>query len=171
MARKKIIKNRIVMKWSKSIYISLTYIILVLVTSCNGGKTMHEEYHKFENVSWNRFHEVVFSTSFEDIQSEYDIYLNIRHLPEVPYKEMTINLSIFTPSGDIRTTDYTIRFTERDGTKISECLGDYCDLLVPLRESFRVYEAGVTRFEIENKYTKIEMPGIIEVGLIIKKSK
>ena len=83
---------------------------------------------------------------------------------------MVINFTIFTASGDMRTTDYTLKFNDREGRKLSKCLGDYCDLMVPLRESFTFNEPGRIRFEIENKFTKLEMPGIMEVGLIMKKS-
>jgi len=147
-----------------------TTIILVFLLSCSGNQTVFEEYQKFDNLSWSRFNILKFEVNLEDIESSYDIYINIRHLPEVSYKEMVINFTIFTASGDMRTTDYTLKFYDREGKKLSECLGDYCDLLVPLRESFRFYETGRVRFEIENKFTKIKMPGILEVGLIMKKS-
>ena len=70
----------------------------------------------------------------------------------------------------MRTTDFTFDFYDQEGARLSKCLGDYCDLLVPVRQGFRLYEAGEVRFEIENKFTKLEMPGIIEVGLIMRKS-
>jgi len=149
----------------------LIFIVLVFLTSCTGNQTVFKEYQKFNKLSWSRFHILKFETNLEDTKPTYDIYINIRHLPEIPYKEMVINLTIFTASGDMRTTDYTLKFYDREGKKRSDCMGDYCDLIIPLRKSFRFYETGKVKFEIENKFTKIEMPGITEVGLLMKKSK
>jgi len=152
---------------------SLSFLIVplfVLFTACESERSVYEEYRKFDNLSWNRFDLLTFGVNLEEPGTPYDIYLNIRHLPEVPYEEMTVNLTIFTPSGDMRTTDYTLDFFDNEGKRLSECLGDYCDLLVPVRKSFTFYEPGEVKFEIENKYSKIEMPGIIEVGIILKKS-
>ncbi len=75
------------------------------------------------------------------------------------------------PSGEMRTADYSFKIKDKEGKILSECLGDYCDIKFLLRGGFRFSEPGIVKFEIENKMTKIETPGIIEVGLIIEKSK
>jgi gliding motility-associated lipoprotein GldH len=148
----------------------ISFFLLVL-TSCHSDQKVFEEYHTFDNMSWNRFNLLNFKMEVIDLEVPYDIYISIRHIPEIPYQEMIINFTIFTPSGDMRTSDYTLDFIDREGKHLSDCMGDYCDLLVPLRKSFRFYELGAAKFEIENKYTKVEMPGIMEVGLILKRSK
>lgn len=158
------------MKAYSTLYIVFISLSLSIFSACNGERTVFEEYQKFEKLSWNRFNILKFNASIESTAPAYDIFINIRHLPEVPYKNMLINFTIYTPSGDMRTTDYTLNFNDTDGNSRSQCMGDYCDLLLPLRESFTFGEAGVVKFEVENKFTKVEMPGILEVGLIIKEA-
>ena len=142
--------------------------MLIFLFSCSGDKTVFEEYRKFDDMSWNRFNNLTFKANIDNVDKLYTIYLNIRHIPEVPYEEMVINMSIYSPSGDLRTNDYTLNFTDSNDNRLSDCLGDFCDLLIPIREDMQFYEAGILKIEIENKFTKIEMPGIMEVGLIIK---
>jgi gliding motility-associated lipoprotein GldH len=140
--------------------------------SCNGlNKTVYEEYKTIENLSWYRFDILKFSADLEYVDKPYDILLNVRHLPLVRYEEMEINLTIYTASGDMRSTDYTIDFYDRDDKRLSNCMGDYCDLRTTLRTGFLFAEPGVVRFEVENKYTKLEMPGIMEIGLLLVESK
>lgn len=146
-------------------------LILFMLAGCQGEKTVFEEYRKFEKLSWNRFDNLVFTTEITNIEKAYDIDILIRHLPEIPYRDMVINFTINTPSGDMRTTDYTLYFHDADDKLKSNCMGDYCDLQLPLREGFTFSEVGTVRFEIENKYTKVEMPGIFEIGLILKEAK
>jgi gliding motility-associated lipoprotein GldH len=131
---------------------------------------VYEEYKKIEDLSWYRFDILKFSTELEEIEKSYDILINIRHLPQVQYEGMKINLTIYTASGDMRSSDYTIDFYDRDGKRLSNCMGDYCDLQATLREGFLFYEPGTVRFEIENKFTKLEMPGILEIGLLLREA-
>ena len=143
---------------------------MLLLVSCSNNKVF-EQYHKFEKFSWNRFEFVNFETQIKDIESDYDIYLNFRHLPEYPYKHIDFNFTIYTPSGEMRTSNYEIDLYNKQGERLSECLGDFCDMKIPVRKGFRFSEPGLAKFEIENRMTKLQTPGVMEVGLIIEKSK
>ncbi len=156
------------MKKYRSVFI-LVSVAMLLFTSCSNQKVF-DEYYKFDNFSWNRFNFVKFEVNIEDTETEYDIYLNFRHLPEYPYPEFNFNFTIYTPSGEMRTMDYEIGLFDKEGQRLSECLGDYCDLKIPVRKGFRFSEQGIAKFEIENKMTKLETPGVMEVGLIVEKS-
>ena len=156
------------MKKTESIFVLLS-MAMFLLTSCSNQKVF-EEYNKFDNFSWNRFDIVKFEVDFENTETDYDIYINIRHLPEYPYTFFNFNFTINTPSGEMRTSDYEIDLFNKKGERLSECLGDYCDLKIPLRNGFRFSEPGTAIFEIENRMTKLETPGVMEVGLIIEKS-
>ena len=158
-----------IMKHRSSLMLILLTLILHLLSGCNRYSVVYEEYTKFDDLSWNRFDLLTFEMQVEDIASPYNIFLTVRHIPEVPYEELNLNFTIFAPGGDMRTTDYTIEFYDIDGKKRSDCLGDLCDLQLLLREGFRFNEQGLVRFELENKYTKVELPGIIEVGLMVQK--
>jgi gliding motility-associated lipoprotein GldH len=140
-----------------------------LLVSCANNKVF-EQYHKFEKFSWNRFDFVKFEVNIEDMETDYDIYLSFRHLPEYPYHNIDFNFTIYTPSDEMRTSDFEIDIFDKQGERLSECLGDYCDLKIPVRKGFRFSEPGLAKFEIENRMTKLETPGVIEVGLIIEKS-
>ena len=157
------------MKNTKSILILLSVTLLLLTSSCSNQKVF-EEHYKFEDFSWNRFDFVKFEVNIEDTEIEYDMYLNFRHLPEYPYPNFNFNFTIYTPSDEMRTSDFEIDLFDKQGERISECLGDYCDLKIPVRKGFRFSEPGIAKFEIENKMTKLETPGVMEVGLIIEKS-
>ena len=158
------------MKKKQLVIIPFPFLMLPIQHGCDRNKTVFEKYHRFDNLSWNRFDILDFRMQLDKVDSPYDIFINIRHLPEVPYEEMTINFTIFTASGDMRTADYDLDFYDPEGKRLSDCMGDFCDLLLPLRRSFLFYEPGEVRFEIENKYTKLEMPGIIEVGILVKEA-
>jgi gliding motility-associated lipoprotein GldH len=151
----------------KAVKLLSVLVSIFFLSSCSNN-TVFESYHKFENLNWKRFDIQKFEFEVENIDAEYDVFLSIRHIPEIPYKEMLINYTIYTPSGDMRSNDLTMELYNNEGNKLSECLGDLCDFVYPIRTSMKFSELGTIKFEIENKYTRVDMPGIMEVGLIIK---
>ena len=144
--------------------------MLSVFTSCKSESTVFEEYIKFENLSWNRFDIIKFEVSVEDIKPEYDVYIHLRHIPEFPNEELKINLSILSSSGGMRSSDYTLDLIDNDGNRLSECLGDLCDFRKCIRREVKFTDSGIVTFEIENKYSRVELPGVIEVGLIVNEA-
>lgn len=151
----------------KTIQSFVILISIVLLSSCSSN-TVFESFHKLDNLNWKRFDNQKFEFTIEETEVEYDVFINIRHIPEIPYKEMRINYTVYTPSGDMRSNNLTMDLYDNEGNKLSECLGDLCDFSYPIRKGLSFSEPGTVKFEIENKYPKVDMPGIIEIGLVVK---
>lgn len=151
-------------------YSWLFIVLLALSSGCSNSKVF-EEYIKFDNLSWNRFNFLEFEVPAENIETEFDVYIALRHLPEFPHKELPVNLTIYSPSGEMRSADHLLELTDNEGNNLSKCVGDYCDVSILVRKELSFYEPGVYKFVIENKWKKVDLPGIMEVGLLIKKSK
>jgi gliding motility-associated lipoprotein GldH len=144
------------------------FIFMIVILSCDNRK-IFEEYQKFEKQSWHRFNILKFNVPVNDIRIPYQIDLNIRHLPEFRIEELPVNMTLYMPSGEIRTAEHILKFTADNGESLSECLGDYCDISFVLRDDIIFQDTGTIRIEIENKWPKLELPGILEVGLTLKK--
>lgn len=157
---------------TENIYSSFKIFYLLffmcVIISCDNQKVF-EEYQKFEKQSWHRFNILKFTVPVNDIQKPFKIDLIIRHLPEFRIKELPVNMTLYLPSGEIRTAEHILEFTTDNGESLSKCLGDLCDISFVLREEILFQETGTIRIEIENKWPKLELPGILEVGLILKK--
>ena len=147
------------------------WIMLILIISgCSGERKVYEKYHEFDDMSWNRFDYLTFEAALDDVNASYDIYIAIRHIPEIPYKEMEVNLTIHSPSGVMRSANHVMDLVDREGNRLSECLGDLCDIEILIHEGYTINNPGTVKFEIENKHTKLEMPGIMKVGMVVRKS-
>jgi gliding motility-associated lipoprotein GldH len=149
---------------------SLLLIGITFLLSCSGEKTIFEKYHQFPNLSWNRFEFVKFEVPVEDVSVAYDIFLTLRHIPEMQFSELEFNITMFLSEEEMRSADYTLELFDSDGKRLSNCLGDLCDITMPLRQGFYFSEPGTVNFEIENKFTKMELPGMMKVGLLVKKA-
>ena len=142
---------------------------LFISFGCN-QKKVFEEYIKFDKLSWYRFDILEFEVQVEDIETSHDIYIQLRHLPEFPHKQLPINFTIYSPTGEIRSANQVLELNDKEGNSLSKCLGDFCDVSIMVRGDITFYEKGVYKFLIENKWKKVDLPGIMEVGLLIKNS-
>jgi gliding motility-associated lipoprotein GldH len=144
--------------------------ITILLGSCSGNKVF-EKYIKMEKLSWNRFNVLNFDVPVEGNSTSYDFLVAIRHIPEIPYDILPVNITFYTPFGETRSLDYSIRLKENDGKLKADCMGDLCDLVITIKDDFVFTEEGTCQVVLSNRMSKVETPGILEVGLIVKKHK
>ncbi len=143
--------------------------VLLLLSSCT-NKPEFEQYHKFDNHSWNRFKFVTFEYPVANPDQEYDIYIILRYLPEYPNNKFNFVFTIYKPSGEMRSSDHKTWIIGENGKLQGEKKGDYYEIKIPVSKGINFPETGTAKFEIENKMTKLETPGIVSAGLIIEKS-
>lgn len=153
------------MKMRKYIVLVISTIILI---GCNSN-VVFKEYKAFENVSWNR-HDVL-NFDFQVQKSEsLDFYLALRHHTNFPFSFIKVNVTFFTPDGEMRSRDYHFRLKNRESEWKGDGMGELWDIELPIRKEMIFNKTGMCKVSVENKMNKAETPGIIEVGLIVKKS-
>ncbi len=156
----------------KKIFLYLILFTLTTLTfsSCS-NKPEFEQYHKFENNTWNRFDFVTFEFPVTDAKQEYDVYFVFRYLPDYPENKFKFVFTTYKPSGEMRSSEHRLWTISSDAKFQGKDKGDYIEIKTPVTEEISFPETGIAKFEIENKMTKLHTPGIYEAGLIIEKSK
>lgn len=150
--------------------ILVSFAVIMIFSGC-GRRKIYEKFEKFSNYSWNRFKYLNFDIDIKDTADTYDIFLSVRHITQYPYKNLDVNFTSFSPSGEERSMDYSFRVKDDENKFLGEGMGDLWDIELPIRKAYRFSEKGIYKFEIENKMTKYETPGIVEVGIVVRKSK
>ena len=150
----------------RTLFISI--IISFLLTSC-GNDVVFRKYNKMANVSWNRFDIQNFEVPVKK-GDVLDFYLSIRHHPDFPFDKIWINVTFYKPDGSMRSRDYEFDLKDKDGKWLSDCMGELCDIDLPIHKELAFNKTGNCRVRVENKNSKYETPGIIEVGLVVKRS-
>lgn len=145
----------------KNLIILLSFVLLL--GSC-GQKTVFKDYHRFDNISWDRFDILTFDVDVQKDQ-KLDFSLLLRHHTYYPYNYLDVNITFYTPSGASMSRDYHFELKTKEGSWKSEGAGDFWDIELPIRDEMLFSESGICMVRIENKMTKIKTPGIIEVGL------
>jgi len=142
--------------------------LLILVSSCD-NRLVFKEYRKFENISWNRLNILKFEVPVT-AGEELDFSLFLRHHTDFPYKKLYVNITFYSPSGDMRSAEYDFNLQDEKGNWLADGMGELWDIELPIRQNMRFGADGICKVQIENKYSKTETPGIVEIGLIARKS-
>ena len=80
------------------------------------------------------------------------------------------NVSVTATAGVLGARRVVEAVLKNEGNLLGDGMGDLWDVVSPLRKDFRFNQAGTAKIELHNYMTKLETLGIIEVGLIVKKS-
>lgn len=151
-------------------YKYLALLVLLLFTSCKHNKVF-EKYIKIDNNTWRRDKIIRFEVPIEDTISMYDVNLAVRHTSYYAYANIRMNLMITYPSKDTRTKDFNIFVRDRDGAFSGDGAGDLWDVTYPALQGVSLPFKGTYIFEVQNIMPLMETPDIMDVGLIIRKSK
>jgi gliding motility-associated lipoprotein GldH len=140
----------------------------LLLSSCDNAK-IYEKHLDNERITWNRFDVKTFNIDIEDISATYDFYLAIRHITAFPLDYITIQFIINTPSGETRMLEQKIRLKDAEGNWLGDGMGDLWDFTQLVRGDFRFTQAGTCTIEISSTMSQADLPGIMQVGLIVRK--
>lgn len=147
----------------------LLIFLPMLTISCD-RQLVYKEYRTFDNVSWNRLNILEFNVPV-NAGEELDFFLFLRHHTYFPYDNLFVNITFYSPSGDMRSAEYDFKLKDEKGKWLADGMGELWDIELPIRQNMLFAVSGVCKVRVENKYSKTETPGIVEIGLIARKSK
>lgn len=150
-------------------WVWIILIIGMLLPGCRES-AVFREYVKMEHINWERFNILEFEVPVKN-GDQLDFYLSLRHHTDFPYDNLYVNITFYSPDGEMRSRDYEFSLRDENGNWLADGMGELWDIVLPLRKGMPFYQDGVCRIRVENKYPKYNTPGIIEVGLIAKRSK
>lgn len=148
----------------------LLLLLLLVFSSCTHNK-IFEKFEKIDNYSWKRNKVIKFEVPIEDTLALYDVSIAIRHTSYYTFANIRVNMMINYPSGDMRVKDYNILVRNKDGTFCGDGAGDLWDVTHLALEKVSFPYKGTYIFEIQNVMPLMETPDIMDVGLIVRKSK
>ena len=153
----------------RKIYIILISIVPILI-SCQSD-TIFRKYYQFDDYQWDKDKNIIFNVNINDIKSKYDVIIAVRHTSQYPYANLQINLTFYSPSGQERTKDHNLFLRNNDGSFKGSVMGNIYDMEFEVLKKINFTEQGTYKFEINSLMPKYTTPALMDIGLIIKKSK
>ena len=139
-----------------------------MLAGCTNS-TVFKEYRKFDNVIWGRFDIQNFEVPVKKGEP-LDLYFALRHHTDFPFNFIDVNITLFTPDGEMRSRDYHYRLIGTDLKWKGDGMGELWDIDLPIRKNVLFNQSGICKIRVESKMNRTQLPGIIEIGVIAKKS-
>ena len=111
-----------------------------------------------------------FEVAVKDVKSEYNIYLTLRHITQYPYDNLKINLTVYAPSGEERTTLHTFPIKDKEGKFLGDGAGDLWDVKLLVKGKYMFNQEGNYKFQIDNLMDYYDIVGLVDLGLIVEKT-
>jgi len=142
-------------------------ITVLLLAGCHSD-TIYKKYKKFDNVSWSMNDTATFEFQVNK-KEELGLYFAFRHHTDFPFSYINIGVTIYTPDGEIRSRNYHYRLKDTKLDWVGDGMGELWDIDFPIRKKMMFNKDGMCTIKITNKMHRPEIPGIMEVGLVVKK--
>lgn len=149
----------------------LTIAIAAVFSACNSDKIIEEHKDLSPNIEWKKDLVIEWKATIEDAALTYDMSLALRFITGIPYKDVKVELETISPSGVVTKELFPIN-VKLSATQLNgECMGDYCDLTVPVKSKVKFLETGVYTFKARQAMPFPIITHVMELGLIIEKAK
>lgn len=140
--------------------------ILSLFTACSNNH-YYEENAPIPNGKWNVSQAVVFSAHINDINSFYNLKININHKNNYAYNNLWLFIKTTSPSGKMQIDTLNCLLTDYEHYWVGKCQKDNCKLTVNFADSVKFVEPGLYEFEIIQGLRQNVVQNISEIGFII----
>lgn len=136
---------------------------------CQKG-AVFSQYHKFNDDTWDRFDKVRFNIPNEDSDLNADIVFTLRHSARYPYDHLPLSIILTTPSGEERILEKDLKLKDEKGNFKGSADGDLWNYEEVLWPAFSFRDTGTYRVEFENLIPRMEIPGLVDIGLYSRKT-
>lgn len=152
------------------ILIALLFLFLWFPFACKRDKGL-TVFNSFPERAWSRFEKQSFDFRIADNSFPYDLMLILRHSENYPFGNLYVNVVTEMPGGEERIMEHDFKMKDSDGAFLSRVKEEgYREITFPLHTGLHFAEEGSCSVEIENLIPKIEIPGVLELGVILQRS-
>jgi len=126
-------------------------------------------YYKFKDQTWPSFDILHLEIPVDKERKSYDVSLFIYHTKEYEFDALDFNMLMTTPSGEERIKEYHMNIKKKDGRYIGPCSKDSCEVTINLKKQL-ILTKGVLKIDIENLVPRLEVNGLLSIGIRLRPS-
>ena len=148
----------------------MLFFSMMALASCD-KQVLMEENQSIKDFNWAYEDVKTFTADIADTAITYNISVNIRHSFQFDWRNVWVNIETVFPDGHKFTKRVNLLLSEPDGHWYAKCLGDNCDLQVPIQQNAYFPQPGEYTFRIWQDMRVNPLPRIKSIGLRIEKYK
>ncbi len=140
--------------------------ISIILSSCTD---VYRDFQKVEDMKWFKGDIKKFNVDIKE-PGNYNIIFAFRYATLYPYRNIKITITKKQPNGKEYTKNAEFQVVDDENNYIGDVAGDIWDLENVISENEKL-EKGKYEFEIEHNMDNDPVIVVMEIGLIIRKSK
>lgn len=150
---------------------NLVYLFAVIIgLSACGPKIIYQDDRVMESGTWSYQDSITFSFKNDDLNSYYDILLDLNHSSDYAWENVYLKINTTFPDSVKTQQILPIEFSDLTGTWLGDCNDSACDLEVELALRSRFQQAGAYAITIIQESRQNNLSGINSIGLRIAES-
>lgn len=150
-------------------------IFVIICVSCDANKE-YDSYQSMEKGLWNLKKPVVFKVDIQDINSQQNVFLNVRTDSNYPYRNLYVVSKMTLPNGAVLKDTLEYEMADAFGNWLGDGMTDVKDNKLYYLEKYKFPKQGTYIFEFYQAMRKRgemdgleELEGVTDVGLRIEK--
>lgn len=151
------------------LFLALAFAGCAFLSSCDKNR-IAEDNQQIANYKWEYADAKTFTAGITDTVQHYNIYVNIRHAFNFDWRNVWVKIETTFPDGKVYERRVNLVLSEPDGHWYGDCLGDNCDMQVPIQMNAFFPEAGTYTFKITQDMRVTPLNLVKSVGMRIEKS-
>ncbi len=146
----------------------VAFFISIVLFSCNGN-SVYKDYEKIPDRLWNKDYQTSFEFEIEDTSQRHQVDILIRNAGMYPFSNLWIFIHQTSPDGYTQTDTLECILADEAGKWLGDGMGDIWDNEILWRRNYKFPQTGKYTYSIEHAMRTDILPGIMDVGLNIKK--
>ncbi|MFN8300158.1 MAG: gliding motility lipoprotein GldH [Chitinophagales bacterium] len=151
------------------LYVLWMAMLTLGMAACNKNNVL-EENAQINDYKWAYADGKTFTTEIKDTTIKYDLYVSLRHSFNFEWRNLWINIKTTFPNGTQFDKRVNLQLSEPDGHWYGDCLGDNCDIEIPIQLNAYFPQPGKYTFTITQDMRVSPLNYIKSVGMRIQKS-
>ncbi|HXH17770.1 MAG TPA: gliding motility lipoprotein GldH, partial [Chitinophagales bacterium] len=119
---------------------------------------------------WNLHFKPEFNVTITDTSLLYNICVNVRHTKFYPNSNLWILITTQFPDGKKLEKRVELTLADKNGRWYGDCLGDICDIRIPIQRNAFFDQPGNYTFQYEQIMRTDNLPFVMSMGLRVEKA-
>jgi len=142
---------------------------LFFLSSCDKSRII-EENKQLKEYQWSYEDAQTFTAEIKDTSQHYNIYVNVRHSFQFGWRNVWVKIQTTFPDSSRFEKRVNLVLSEPDGHWYGDCLGDNCDMQIPIQQNAIFPQPGTYTFKISQDMRVNPLGLIKSVGMRIEKA-
>ena len=146
----------------------LALITVCLLSACSTNAVMEEQQQIREN-NWDYADSKTFTAQITDTVQHYNIYVSVRHGFNFEWRNMWVKIETTFPDDKTYERRVNLLLSDADGVWHGDCLGDNCDMLIPIQDNAFFPQTGKYTFTVSQDMRVNPLPNVKTIGMRLEK--